>query len=174
MTGATGATGATGTCTCPCRSQGEMVVNGGMEAFTNNIPQSWTTTTSSAIAKVTQQGRVHSGLSAVNIADKGNLRQDVPITGGCYYDFSFFARGEGAQVGVDATVTFINDQGLSVTGLTIHVRDQDIPNDNREFAYYRGITTQAPSNATAARIQFVVTAGGGQSMDLDDVSFSVD
>ena len=77
-------------------------------------------------------------------------------------------------MGVDATVTFINDQGLNVTGLTIHVRDQDIPNDNREFAYYRGITTQAPSNATAARIQFVVTAGGGQSMDLDDVSFSVD
>lgn len=151
-----------------------MVVNGGMETFTNNIPQGWTTTTATSVSTVTQLGRVHSGSASVNLAGGGTLRQDVPITGGCYYDFSFFARGEGAQVGVDATVTFINDQGLNVTGLTIHVRDQDIPNDNREFAYYRGITTQAPSNATAARIQFVVTAGGGQSMDLDDVSFSVD
>ena len=150
-----------------------MVVNGGMETFTNNIPQGWTTTTSTKVSKVTQQGRVHSGNASVNLAGGGALRQDVPITGGCYYEFSFFARVEGTQAEVDATVTFTNGQGLSVNGLTIHVRDQDIPNDNRGFAYYRGITTLAPSNATAAKIQFVVIAGGGQSLDLDDVSFSV-
>ena len=120
-----------------------------------------------------QQGRVHSGFSAVNIADKGNLKQDIPINGGCYYSFSFFAHGEGAQVGLDATVSFINSQGLNVTGLTIHVESQDVPNSNRDFAYYRGITNLAPDNATSARIQFVVTAGGGQSLDLDDVSFTV-
>lgn len=143
-----------------------------MEAFTGNVPTGWTTTTSSAVSKVTQQGLVHSGDSAVNLKDGANLSQNIAITGGCFYEFSFFAHGEGAQVAVTATVTFTNAQGLSVEGLRITVNAQDIPNSNRDFAYYRGITIQAPNNATNARITFSVTAEGSQSLDVDDVSFS--
>ena len=122
---------------------------------------------------MSQQGRVHSGNYSVDLKDGANLRQNVSITGGCYFEFSFFAHGEGAQVQLTAKVTFTNQQGLNVSGLSIVVNSQDIPNSNRDFGYYRGITVQAPANATNARIEFQVTAGGGQSLDLDDVSFSI-
>ena len=72
-----------------------------------------------------------------------------------------------------ATVRFTNNQGLDQLGLSITVNAQDVPNSNRDFAYYRGITSLAPSNATNAQILFSVTASGGQSLDLDDVSFSI-
>ena len=150
-----------------------MTTNGGMEQFQNGVPVGWSTSDPKKVAQVTAQGRVHTGESAVNLTDGGDLFQDIRITGGCWFDFSFFARGEGAQVSVEATVTFRNDQGMSQTGLTIFVRKQDMPNDNRNFAYYRNITAQAPAGATTARLRFVVSAEGGQSMDLDDVSFAV-
>ena len=172
-TGATGPTGPTGTCTCPCSSRGELAINGVMESFNENIPTGWSTTTPNAISKESQQGRVHSGNYSVNLNNGANLRQDIPITGGCYFDFSFFAHGEGTQVSVTATVTFTNPQGLSALGLAITVNGQDLLNDNREFGYYRGITTLAPANATNARIEFIVTTTGTQSLDLDDVSFSI-
>ena len=171
--GDTGATGPTGTCVCSCRSIGEMVTNGGMEQFQNGVPVGWSTTDPAKVEQSTAQGRVHTGNSGVNLSDGGDLFQDIRITGGCWFDFSFFARGQGAQVSVEATVTFRNDQGLNQNGLTILVRRQDMPNDNREFAYYRNITGQAPAGATTARLRFVVSAEGGQSMDLDDVSFAV-
>jgi len=149
-----------------------MVVNGGMETFTNNVPTGWTTTTPAAVSPVSQQGRVHSGNFAVNLADGANLSQRINgITPGCFYEFSFFARGEGAQVGLVAQVIFETPGGDVVDG-TITVRQQDITNDNRDFAFYRLITTAAPPNATSARIVFTVSANGGQSLDLDDVSFS--
>ena len=154
---------------------GELVRNGGMESFqSNGVPTSWNTTDAEKVSPVTAQGRVHAGNSSVNLTDGGELHQDIPITSGCFFDFSFFAHGEGAQVGLVATVTFMNNQGLSQNGLTISIRQQDMPNADREFGYYRGITTQAPAAATFARLQFVVTANGGQSADIDDVSFSVD
>ena len=173
-TGATGPTGPTGTCVCPCRSTGEMVLNGGMEQFTGSVPTNWNTNDAQRISRVTAQGRVHTGSSAVNLTNGGELWQDIRITGGCYFDFSFFARGEGAQVAIEATVTFMNAQGDSQNGLTISIHSQNLTNDNREFAYYRGITGQAPAGATMARVRFAVTANGGQSADLDDVSFSTD
>ncbi len=173
-TGATGPTGPTGTCVCPCRSTGEMVLNGGMEQFTDSVPTNWNTNDAQRISRVTAQGRVHTGSSAVNLTNGGELWQDIRITGGCYFDFSFFARGEGAQVAIEATVTFMNAQGDSQNGLTISIHSQNLTNDNREFAYYRGITGQAPAGATMARVRFAVTANGGQSADLDDVSFSTD
>ena len=172
--GPIGPTGPTGTCVCPCRSAGEMVLNGGMEQFTGSVPTNWNTTNAQKISQVTAQGRVHTGSSAVNLTDGGELWQDIRITGGCYFDFSFFARGEGAQVAIEASVTFMNAQGGSQSGLTISIHSQNLTNDNREFAYYRGITGQAPAGATSARVRFAVTAAGGQSADLDDVSFSTD
>ena len=172
--GPIGPTGPTGTCVCPCRSTGEMVLNGGMEQFTGSVPTNWNTNDAQRISRVTAQGRVHTGSSAVNLTNGGELWQDIRITGGCYFDFSFFARGEGAQVAIEATVTFMNAQGDSQSGLTISIHSQNLTNDNREFAYYRGITGQAPAGATMARVRFAVTAEGGQSADLDDVSFSTD
>ena len=154
--GPIGPTGPTGTCVCPCRSTGEMVLNGGMEQFTGSVPTNWNTNDAQRISRVTAQGRVHTGSSAVNLTNGGELWQDIRITGGCYFDFSFFARGEGAQVAIEATVTFMNAQGDSQSGLTISIHSQNLTND------------------TMARVRFAVTADGGQSADLDDVSFSTD
>lgn len=173
VTGATGATGATGTCVCPCVSKGEQVVNGGMELFTGTVPTGWIINNAGLSAKDTMQGNVHSGQASVRLKDKAVLRQAADITGGCFYELSFFARGNGAKVQLKATVTFTNGQGLEEEVLVIFVREQDMPNDNREFAFYRGITTVAPAAATSARITFEVTAEGEQSMNLDDVSFIV-
>lgn len=170
-TGATGATGPTGTCNCACVSRGELVVNGGMEAFTTTIPNGWTVNTATLVSKETQQGRVHSGQSSVNLKNGAALKQEIPITGGCFYRLAFFARGEGAKVGLTARLVFHN--GADTTGLVITVRQQDLTNDNRDFAYFQGISSQAPANATSVRIEFSVTAEGGQSLDLDDVSLSV-
>ena len=145
-----------------------------MEVFQNGVPAGWSTGNSQKVSQVTAQGRVHTGTSAVNLTDGGELWQDVPVEGGCYFDFSFFSRGEGAQVAVEATVTFMGAGHPAENGLTISIRSQDLTNDNREFGYYRGITAQAPDWATTARLRFAVTANGSQSADLDDVSFSVD
>lgn len=171
--GIQGNTGATGTCVCPCASRGQLVINGGMESFNGTIPTSWSTNDDDKLKKEISQGRVHSGNSSVNISDDGLLYQDINITGSCFYELSFFARGEGANVSLTAKVIFKNNMGLSVDGLIIFVREQDITNSNRDFAYYRDITIIAPANATFARIQFEVEANGEQSLDLDDVSFSI-
>lgn len=168
----TGATGATGICVCPCRCTGELAVNGGMEEFKDNIPVGWSTNTPALIAKVSQDGRVHSGNNAVNLKDKAVLYQDIKLCESCTFEFSFFAHGEGAQVKLIATVTFIDAENTMVEGLKIQVNQQDIPNSNREFGYYRGITIKAPMGTTQARIEFRVEANGNQSLDIDDVSFS--
>ncbi len=172
-TGATGPTGPAGSCYCPCRSRGELALNGGMEAFTGNVPTNWTASNNALVSQVAQQGRVHTGNYAVNLEDGAILSQSLSISGGCYYALSFFARGEGTQVALTATLTFTNSQGLSSEGLSIVVNAPNIPDDNREFAYYRGISTLAPENADALRIDFYVQAEGSQSLDLDDVSLSI-
>lgn len=171
--GPKGDTGPAGVCTCPCRSRGELAVNGGMEAFTGSVPTGWTMNNASLSSKVTQQGRVHSGSSAVNLENGAVLTQDIAITGGCFYGLSFFARGEGAQVGLTATLTFYNEEEEATPGLTITVRQQDIPTDNRNYVYYRSVSVAAPGDAVTLRVQFRVTANGGQSLDLDDVSLTI-
>lgn len=171
-TGATGATGPTGICVCPCRCKGEALLNAGMEEFNENIPASWYSTTPELITQVTQQGRVHSGNSAVNLKNTAVLYQDINIAESCFYAFSFFAHAEGALVKVVATVTFFDAENTAVEGLRIQVNQQDIPNSNRAFGYYRGITIKAPVNTIRARIAFTVEAEGMQSLDIDDVSFS--
>lgn len=171
--GATGATGPTGTCECPCRSRGEIIVNGGMEVFSGNIPANWTVNDTALVSRVDLQGRVHSGDLAVHLEDGAVLYQDVAVGAGCFYELSFFARGEGSQVGVIATVTYFDAQDRPTEGLVIRVRQQDMVNSNRVFAYYRGIATAAPAGTVRARIAFAVNASGMQGMDLDDVSFSV-
>ena len=172
-TGPTGPIGPAGICMCTCRSAGEMARNGSMEQFREGIPTAWNTNDARNVEQVTAQGRVHTGSSAVNLSNGGELWQDVCITGGCYYEFSFFARGEGAQVAVTATVEFLGVERAAQAGLVISIASQDLPNDNREFGYYRGITAQTPEWATVARLRFTVVAEGGQSADVDDVSFSV-
>ena len=170
--GPQGPQGPAGVCACP--SLGEQVVNGGMEEFeSNGVPTGWTTTTPGLVSQDTAQGRVHSGLSSVNLLDGADLSQTIaPVSGGCFYEFSFFAHAQGAQVGVTATVTFVTPTGNEV-GAVITVERQDISDSDREFAYYRAITSAAPANATAAIITFTVTAQGNQSLNIDDVSFSV-
>jgi hypothetical protein len=151
---------------------GELLENGGMELFNGNIPVGWETDTPGLIRQETQQGQVHSGEAAVRMNNGADLRQTVPISGGCFYELSFFGHGEGAQVSVRATVTFLTGSAGEV-GLIIFVRAMDLPNSNRDFGYFRGITMQAPQSATRAEIRFTVESNGQQYLDLDDVSFSV-
>ena len=171
-TGATGATGPTGNCTCSCISRGELVVNGGMEEVIDNKPTGWLFTNPDNITSENSQGRVHSGNWSVNIGDNSTLSQVINnIEPGCFYELSFFARGEGAQVSLNANVIFITNSG-DILGGNIIVRDQDITNSNRDFAYYRLVTQEAPNGTTGIRIEFTVNANGNQSLDLDDVSLT--
>ena len=103
--------------------------------------------------------------------NESSIEQKIPLeNGGCFYELSFFALGEGAQVGFIATVTFETPNG-PVVGGEITVRQQDVPNSNRDFGFYKLITTKAPDNATSVIVKFTVEAEGKQSLDLDDVSF---
>ncbi len=169
-TGSTGATGPAGEDSCPFA--GNLVFNGDMELFTGNIPTGWTSTTPTEIGEMNAPGRVHTGEASVNIGNGDVLTQEISgINPGCMYEFSFFARGEGLQVGVIAIVNFLTPGG-DVLGAIINVRQEDLPTDNRNFSYYRVFTTPAPINVTGVRIDFNVTAESEQSLDLDDVSFS--
>jgi hypothetical protein len=150
---------------------GERVINGGMEAFTGTVPTSWTANNPALVSQTTAQGTVHSGGSAVVLQNGAVLSQTIaPITAGCFYEFSFFAQGAGAQVGFTATVTFLTAGG-DVSGGTIAVRQQDLVNANRNWTYYEIYTAAAPAGVTGARIAFAVTADGMQALLLDDVSF---
>lgn len=171
-TGPTGPTGPAGTCTCVCRARGELLLNSSMETVTDGRPDSWMANDTALVSAVEQPGRVHSGQRAVSLASGAIFWQDVAVEAGCFHTLSFFARGEGSQVGVNASVTYYTEQEQPVIGLTIPVRQQDMVSESRSFAYYRGMTAAAPEGAATARIQFEVTADDGQSMDLDDVSFT--
>ncbi len=171
-TGATGPTGPTGNCTCSCVSRGELVVNGGMENVIDDKPTGWLFNNPDNITSENSQGRVHSGNWSVNIEDDATLSQVINnIEPGCFYELSFFARGEGDQVSLNANVIFITNSG-DILGGNIMIREQDITNSNRDFAYYRLITSQAPAGTTGIRIEFIVNANGNQSLDLDDVSLT--
>ncbi len=177
-TGPTGATGATGpagptrNCTCSCVSRGELIINGGMEIVIDDKPTGWLFSNPDNITSENSQGRVHSGNWSVNIEDDSTLSQVINnIEPGCFYELSFFARGEGAQVSLNANVIFITNS-CDVLGGNIMVRSQDITNSNRDFAYYRLITSQAPAGTTAIKIEFTVEANENQSLDLDDVSLT--
>ena len=169
-TGATGPTGPTGNCACSCVSRGELVINGGMENVIDDKPTGWLLTNPDNITSENSQGRVHSGNWSVNIEDDATISQVINnIEAGCFYELSFFARGEGAQVSLNANVIFQTNSG-DVLGGNLMVRSQDMTNSNRDFAYYRLITSQAPAGTIAIKIEFIVNANGNQSLDLDDVS----
>lgn len=141
-----------------------------METVADNKPTGWDFNNTDLVTSEDSQGRVHSGNWSVNLKDEAILSQTINnIECGCFYELSFFARGEGAQVGLTARVIFLTTTG-DVTGGSITVRQQDITDSNRDFAYYKIITTAAPCTITGIRIEFEVTANGNQSLDLDDVS----
>ena len=170
--GATGPTGPTGNCSCSCVSRGELVVNGGMEIVIDDKPTRWLFTNPDDIISKNSQGRVHSGIWSVNMGNASTLSQTINnIEARCFYELSFFARGEGAQVSLNANVIFITNSG-NVLGGNIMVRSQDMTNSNRDFAYYRLITSQAPVGTTGIKIEFIVEANGNQSLDLDNVSLT--
>lgn len=170
--GITGPTGPTGVCECKCKSRGELVTNGNMEDIEDCKPTNWIFTNEDGISSVTAQGRVHSGSYAVNIGDGSAIEQTIPEEdGGCYYRLSFFARGEGSQVGLNASVVFNTPTGPVSGGETI-IRQQDITNSNRDFAFYQLITSKSPEDTTGITIKFLVNANGKQSLDLDDVSLT--
>ena len=144
-----------------------------MENINNNKPSSWIFTNPLGITSVTSQGRVHSGSWATSIEDKSAIEQTIPVmSDGCFYQLSFFVRGEGSQVGLTASVTFETTTG-PVNGGTITLRQQDIINSDRDFGFYQLITSKSPDNTTAVTIKFIVNAEENQSLILDDVSLIV-
>ena len=171
--GEDGPTGPTGTCECTCMQIGELITNGGMETRTNDKPSNWTFTNPDGITSITSQERVHSGSWSVSIENESAISQTISVAeGGCFYLLSFFAKGEGSQVGLTATLVFETTTG-PVTGGTITLRQQDITSSNRNFTYYQLITSRAPQNTTGITVTFLVNAEGEQSLDLDDVSLIV-
>ena len=173
-TGATGATGATGTlgqCSCSCTSLGEQVENPGMEAVNNQLPVGSIANSTVLVTSTDAQGRVHSGQYAVNLKDNGRLSQFIDIQEGCFYAFSFFAKGEGQQIGLTASVIFRNDVGGELARDTITIRNQDTTTSTRSWGYYRILTKNAPLSAARAEIVFLADGLGEQSIDIDDVSF---
>jgi hypothetical protein len=173
-TGATGQTGETGPIgpTGAYSGSGELLNNGGMESFSGNVPTSWTTTTPTLMAQETGPGYVHSGNYSVRLSNGANLRQTVSAFPGYYlyhYRLSFNAGSIGNQVGLTASAVFETTTG-DVTGGTINVRQQDLPNIQRVFNDYHIVTTDTPSNATGVRIEFDVSASGTDVLLLDDVS----
>lgn len=169
LTGEVGATGPTGPTGTSCAT-GELVINGGMETITNNKPTSWTFTNPDGVTSSDAQGTVHSGNYAVSIDNESAIEQTIDIdNGGCFYILSFFARGEGTQVGFTATVTFNTPTG-DVVGGTVTVRQQDLTTANNDFAFFQLVTIAAPENSTGITIRFLVDSEGGQALILDDVS----
>lgn len=149
------------------------MVNGGFEpTATDAAIDGWTANDDTLVTQVTETQRIHSGSGAVNLANGAVLTQEVAITGGQYYAFSFFARGEGQNAALTATVTFL--EGTTETiGLTITLESGSLPIAAGVFSYQRGITAQAPAAATTARIALAVSGGEGATADVDDVSLSV-
>ncbi len=159
--------------TLECPSTGELIINGTMENFSKNVPIGWTTTTPFAVSIQKSQGRVHSGYASVNLANDAALVQVIQdVKSGCFYELSFFVHGEGSHVGFEVFVIFETDIGDFLGGY-LAVRKQDMVDNSRNFAYHKLITSITPNNIKQVRVQFVVSANEGQSMDLDDVTFRV-
>lgn len=172
-TGVTGVTGPTGQCSCNCKFSGELIINGGMEDVDDKKPTGWVFVNPDGISSNNSQGRVHSGNYSVNVEDESSISQTIPVTeGGCYYRLSFFARGEGSRTGLNVNVIFNTTTG-PVNGGSIAIRQQDITNSNRDFAFYQLITSMAPANTASITVRFLVNASGGQSIDIDDVSLTI-
>ena len=122
-TGSTGPTGPSENCTCSCISRGELVVNGGMENVIDDKPTGWLLTNPDNITSENSQGRVHSGNWSVNIEDDATISQVINnIEPDCFYELSFFARGEGDQVSLNANVIFITNYG-DIIGGNIMIRE---------------------------------------------------
>ena len=168
--GPQGEQGADGVCAC---SGGELLKNGGMEEFSKTVPVGWNMNDADLSDAEERQGRVHSGYSAVALKNGAVLTQTVHVTGGCFYELSFFAKGACAGVQLEATVTFLDASDTAETALRILVREQELPNCCSCYAYYRGLTTKAPENAKQARITFKIEAEECSSALLDDISFAV-
>ena len=160
-----------------------MAVNGGMEAFTGSVPTGWTANDDSLVSRVGLQGRVHSGNWAVNLADEAVLFQEIAVEAGCFHQLSFFARGEGSQVGVTARVLYLNAQDQPTQALLIQVRQQDMVNSNRVFAHYQGITSAAPAGTgrglrryggTAARVNRAAVVPRGKESVYAEHQFVYD
>lgn len=167
--GPTGPTGPTGPSGGPTGATG---ATGGMEDISENQPTGWTFTNPDGVASSDALGSVHSGEQSVTIENESAIEQTIPIDGNeCFYRLSFFAQGEGAQVGFTATVTFITPTG-DVAGGEIVVRQQDLVDSNRNFTFFQLITSQAPADATSINIRFLVDSEGEQSLILDDISLT--
>ena len=143
-----------------------------MENITDNKPNNWIFTNPENVVITDNQGSVHSGNAAVLLGNESAIEQTIPLNNGnCYYRLSFFAQGEGSQVGFTATVTFNTTTG-DVTGGSITVKQQDLTNSNRAWTYYQLITTQAPANTTGITVKIVASTSLEQNLILDNISLT--
>lgn len=155
----------------PCESLGELLDGGDMESFTDNIPDGWHSTAPVFISKVTDLGRVHSGESAVNISDRGDIVQTFEIKGGCFYELSFFAQSVLNNAEIFAEIMFYTSTGPRLGG-RLSVRSGDLPTGPKGYGYYKLLTDKSPQDASGVTIS-IIGGNYNQSFDLDDVSFVI-
>ncbi len=152
----------------PGSQSGELLRNGGMELFSGDVPQGWESAVPNTVRRQTAGGKVHSGSSAVSLSNGAILGQTVrhlvPLR---YYTLSFFARGDAAFT---ASVLFSNRNLGENTAASVSVRRADVPCSG--FGFYRAVTVLAPANTVAAEIFFETAAGRGETLTVDDVSFT--
>ncbi|HWQ41352.1 MAG TPA: collagen-like protein [Desulfosporosinus sp.] len=163
-TGATGATGAIGP-TGSVGQSGELVTNGGMETFTDGVPNGWSTTTPGLVAQNTDGGTIYSGDSTVSIAAGGTLSQTVLVLPGLFYTLGFNAMSFGSA-GFTATVTF-NPGAIPGAAIAILNGNSSVS----AYSYYSVITSAAPISAVSATITFTVDAAASSPLLVDAVSF---
>ncbi len=150
---------------------GELIVNGDMEAFADGVPEGWETDRPDLVRIQTEGGFVHSGGSSANLSDGGIIVQTIEnIQEGRSYELSFFALAQGDDVVLEVSVDF--EYPFS-PGAYIEIRNTDLPNEIRNFGYYRVITRPASAGATRAIIAFKPDARAGHTVNIDDVSFRI-
>ena len=163
---------------CDCVFNGELLINGEMEDFTDDVPTGWDLVIlpDTLILKVETPERVHSGSSSVTLI--GDLFQVVEdINEGCYYELSFFARTHdtGNITSASGYVIFNTPEG-PVDGGSVVIGPRSVPNIERSFGYYRVTTPPAPAGVTSAEIHLTASHSIGSiqtTVDFDSVSFVI-
>ncbi|MDO5295003.1 MAG: hypothetical protein Q4F05_19885, partial [bacterium] len=174
-TGATGATGPAGT-----TSGSNLLVNGGMETFTDSIPDGWTGPGADESEQENAvQGLIHSGQSAVKLKGKTGItstslsqRVAAPYTG-CSYKCIFNAKCSGTTPALLATMTFYNTEGAVVgTPITLQMQEGSLPSDAGSYGTYFFMTPLADETVTEIEIKFDASGlddNAIQNIYLDDV-----
>jgi len=159
--------------TPPVINRGNMARNSGFEIFTGGLPNDFTSATPTLVTQQTDPTRVHSGASAVSLANGGILTQTITgLTPLRPYEFAVFANASDATGAFTATLNYITASGDVPAG-TITVLAGSVPSGASVFGYYNVITTPAPIGALGVRIDITAAATGTAVVNFNDISLKI-